>query len=488
MDNVDSTRPSRGVDVIQYGTDCMKLTFLGATQTVTGSKFLIETKDRRILLDCGLFQGSKELRLRNWEAPPVDPKSIDAVVLTHAHIDHTGYLPRFVAHGYKGPVFATSATVDLARILLPDAGHLQEEEANYRNKHHLTKHTPARPLYTVSDAMSSLELMRPVKYGEVVSLSSSLGFDMMHAGHILGSSFVRFREGSGGTQKTVLFTGDIGRYDQPIIFDPASVDAADYLILESTYGNRLHAGNEGTSGKDQLRDVVVSTAKRGGTVLIPSFAVGRAQELLYILRELEIENKIPILPVYVDSPMAVDAVDIFRKHVEEHDLEMAQLEKDGGNPLYTQRVHFARSVEESKAINEHRFPSIIISANGMATGGRILHHLMQRLPDERNSVVFVGFQAFGTRGRLISEGARQIRIFGVDYPVRASVHVIDSFSAHGDYSEILRWLAGFKRAPRTTFLVHGEPVAAAAMKDHIVVSHKGWGVEIPAYRQTFEIN
>ena len=488
MDNVDSTRPSRGVDVIQYGTDCMKLTFLGATQTVTGSKFLIETKDRRILLDCGLFQGSKELRLRNWEAPPVDPKSIDAVVLTHAHIDHTGYLPRLVAHGYKGPVFATSATVDLARILLPDAGHLQEEEANYRNKHHLTKHKPALPLYTVSDAMSSLELMRPVKYGEVVSLSSSLGFDMMHAGHILGSSFVRFREGSGGTQKTVLFTGDIGRYGQPIIFDPALVDAADYLILESTYGNRLHAGNEGTSGKDQLRDVVVSTAERGGTVLIPSFAIGRAQELLYILRELEVENKIPILPVYVDSPMAVDAVDIFRRHVEEHDLEMAQLEKDGGNPLYTQRVHFARSVEESKAINEHRFPSIIISANGMATGGRILHHLMQRLPDERNSVVFVGFQAFGTRGRLISEGARQIRIFGVDYPVRASVHVIDSFSAHGDYREILRWLAGFKRAPRTTFLVHGEPAAAAAMKDHIVVSHKGWGVEIPAYRQTFEIN
>jgi len=466
----------------------MKLTFLGATQTVTGSKFLMETKDRRILLDCGLFQGSKELRLRNWEAPPVDPKSIDAVVLTHAHIDHTGYLPRFVAQGYKGPVLATSATVDLARILLPDAGHLQEEEANYRNKHHLTKHKPALPLYTVRDARASLELLRPVKYGEAVSLSSSLGFDMMHAGHILGSAFVRFREGSGETQKTVLFTGDIGRYDQPIIFDPASVDAADYLILESTYGNRLHAGNEGTIGKDQLRDVVVSTAKRGGTVLIPSFAIGRAQELLYILRELEVENKIPILPVYVDSPMAVDAVDVFRKHVEEHDLEMAQLEKDGRNPLYTQRVHFARSVEESKAINEHRFPSIIISANGMATGGRILHHLIQRLPDERNSVVFVGFQAFGTRGRLISEGARQIRIFGVDYPVRASVHVIDSFSAHGDYSEILRWLAGFKRAPRTTFLVHGEPVAAAAMKDHIAISHKGWGVEIPAYRQTFEIN
>ena len=466
----------------------MKLTFLGATQTVTGSKFLIETKDRRILLDCGLFQGSKELRLRNWEEPPVDPKSIDAVVLTHAHIDHTGYLPRFVAHGYKGPVYATAATVDLARILLPDAGHLQEEEANYRNKHQLSKHQPALPLYTVRDAMASLELLRPVQYGEVVSLSGSLGFDLLHAGHILGSSFVRFREGGGDTQKIVLFTGDIGRYDQPIIFDPASVDAADYLILESTYGNRLHADKKGKSGKEQLMDVVVSTAKRGGTVLIPSFAIGRAQELLYMLRQLELENKIPILPVYVDSPMAVNAIDIFRKHVEEHDLEMEQLEGSGANPLYTQRVHFARSVEESKAINEHRFPSIIISANGMATGGRILHHLTQRLPDERNSVVFVGFQAFGTRGRLISEGARQIRIFGVDYPVRASVHVIDSFSAHGDYSEILRWLAGFNRAPRTTFLVHGEPAAAGAMKDHIVASHRGWNVEIPAYRQIYDIN
>jgi len=257
--------------------------------------------------------------------------------------------------------------------------------------------------------------------------------------------------------------------------------------LESTYGNRLHTDKNGRSGKEQLRDVVVATAKRRGTVLIPSFAVGRAQELLYMLRELEIENQIPVLPVYVDSPMAVDAVDIFRRHVEEHDLEMTQLERAGGNRLYTRRVQFARSVEDSKAINDHRFPSIIISANGMATGGRILHHLLQRLPDERNSIVFVGFQALGTRGRLLSEGARQVRIFGVDYPVRAAVHVIDSFSAHGDYSEILRWLGGFLRAPRKTFLVHGEPKAIAAMKDHIVSAHKAWQVEIPAYLQPFEM-
>ena len=466
----------------------MKLTFLGATQTVTGSKFLIETKDRRILLDCGLFQGLKELRLRNWEDPPVDPRTVDAIVLTHAHIDHTGYLPRFVAHGFKGPIYGTSATVDLAHILLPDSAHLQEEEADFRNKHHLTKHKPALPLYTIKDAIATLDLLRPVNYGETVSLSSSLGFDLLHAGHILGSSFVRFHEGSGETAKTVLFTGDIGRYDQPIIFSPTNVDAADYLILESTYGNRLHTDKNGKSGKEQLKDIVISTSRRGGTVVIPSFAVGRAQELLYILRELELENKIPVLPVYVDSPMAIDAVDIFRKHHEEHNLEMTKLEGGGGDPMYTQRVQFCRTVEESKAINAHRFPSIIISANGMATGGRILHHLAQRVTDERNAVVFVGFQAMGTRGRTLSEGARQVRIFGQDYPVRASVHVIDSFSAHADYSEILRWLAGFKRAPRKMFLVHGEPKAIEAMKDHILSAYKAWKVEIPSYRQSYDIN
>jgi metallo-beta-lactamase family protein len=465
----------------------MKLTFLGATQTVTGSKFLLETNDQRILLDCGMFQGPKDLRERNWEAPPVDPKSVDAVVLTHAHIDHTGYLPRFVAQGYKGPVYATPATVDLARILLPDAAHLQEEEARFRNKHQLSKHKPALPLYTLDDAAATLELLRSVPYRSMFPLSNSLSFEMMPAGHILGSAFVLFREKDGTTEKTILFTGDIGRYDQPIIWDPTEVKAADYLVLESTYGNRLHEDKNGKSAKQQLGDIVNRTAKRGGTILIPSFAVGRAQELLYILRELEVENQIPVLPVYVDSPMAVDAVAIFRKHIEEHDLEMTQLERAGSSPLNTQRVQFARSVEESKAINDHRFPSIIISANGMATGGRILHHLVQRLPDERNSLVFVGFQAYGTRGRLLSEGARQIRIFGIDYPVRSEVHVIDGFSAHGDYSEILRWLSGFQRAPRKTFLVHGEPNAIEGMKNHITSTYKSWQVEAPVYRQVVKL-
>jgi metallo-beta-lactamase family protein len=465
----------------------MKLTFLGATQTVTGSKFLLETSDFRVLLDCGLFQGAKDLRLRNWEAPPVDPKTVDAIVLTHAHIDHTGYLPRFVAQGFKGPVYGTPATVDLAHILLPDAAHLQEEEARFRNKHNLSKHKPALPLYTQDDAAATLELLKSVSYQNVFRLSATLSFQLIPAGHILGSAFALFTETSGGVTKTILFTGDIGRYDQPIIFDPTEVEGADYLVLESTYGNRLHSDRDGKSGKEQLRDIVNATASRGGTVVIPSFAIGRAQELLYILRELEVENQISVLPVYVDSPMAVDAVEIFRKHIEEHDLEMAQLEREGGNPLYTQRVHFARSVEDSKAINDHRFPSIIISANGMATGGRILHHLIERIPDDRNSIVFVGFQAYGTRGRLLSEGAREIRIFGVDYPVRAQVHTIDSFSAHGDYAEILRWLAAFKRPPHKTFLVHGEPKAMESMKEHIHSAYKTWNVETPSYLQSFDI-
>jgi len=458
----------------------MKLTFLGATQTVTGSKFLLDSGDHRVLIDCGLFQGMKELRLRNWEDPPVDPRSIDSAVLTHAHIDHTGYLPRFVAQGFKGPVRATPATVDLARILLPDAAHLQEEEARFRNKHQRTKHKIALPLYTLEDADAALKLLRPVKYGETVQLSPSLSFDLVPAGHILGSSFVRFHNG-------ILFTGDLGRYNQPIIFDPTRIEAAEYLILESTYGNRLHTDKNSKNGKEQLRDVILATAKRGGTVLIPSFAIGRAQEILYTLRELEVENQIPVLPVYIDSPMAVDAFELFQAHKEEHDFEMKRLERAGTNPLQSQRVTFARTVEESKAINDHRFPSIIISANGMATGGRILHHLINRITDERNSVVFVGFQAAGTRGRLLSEGARHIRIFGVDYPVRAAIHIIDSFSAHADYVEMLQWLKGFKRPPRKTFLVHGEPKAAQAMKEHILAELKGWNVEIPAYLQSYEL-
>ncbi len=465
----------------------MRLTFLGATQTVTGSKFVLEAGDRRILIDCGLFQGLKELRLRNWEEFPVDPASLDAIVLTHAHIDHTGYLPRLVKQGFKGRVFGSSATCDLLSILLPDSAHLQEEEAAFRNKHRLTKHKPALPLYTTDDAAAALELLTSMTYSQSISLSPTLTVEVVPAGHILGSSFVRFRDASGPSVKTILFTGDIGRYDQPIILDPSPVEDTDYLILESTYGNRLHNDRNGASGKEQLRKIVTETAARGGTLVIPSFAIGRAQELLYVLRELEDEKQIPDLPVHIDSPMAVDAVELFLAHHEEHDAEMTALEDRGTHPLYTRWVNFSRSVEDSKKINDQRYPSIIISANGMATGGRILHHLAHRVTDNRNSVAFVGFQAAGTRGRALADGARQIRIFGVDYPVRAAVHVIDSFSSHGDYEEILQWLGGFDRPPRTTFLTHGEPGAIAAMKSHIEGRLKNWHVEIPTYLQSFDL-
>jgi metallo-beta-lactamase family protein len=460
----------------------MRLTFLGATETVTGSKFLLEAAGKRVLIDCGLFQGLRDLRQRNWDTPPIDPHSVDAVVLTHAHIDHTGYLPRFVRQGFRGAVFGTPATIDLLRILLPDSAHLQEEEANFRNKHRRSKHDPALPLYTVEDADAALRLTQSVSYRSLHAIAPGLEFDLLPAGHILGSAFVRFHAES----KTILFTGDIGRFETPIILGPTSVESADYVILESTYGNRRHQEKE-THGKQALRDVIVATARRGGTVLIPSFAVGRAQEILYFMRELEEEGQIPVLPVYVDSPMAVDAFEIFYEHHEEHDLEMNRLKSEGKNPLQTQNVTFVRTVQESKAINDHQYPAVIVSANGMATGGRIVHHLMHRLPDGRNSVVFVGFQAAGTRGRYLIEGAKTIRIYGIDYPVRAEIHSIEDFSAHGDYSEILRWLQFFKTSPRQTFLVHGEPRAIVAMKDHMKQNLPPWPVTIPKYTETFEL-
>jgi metallo-beta-lactamase family protein len=460
----------------------MQVQFLGATHTVTGSKHLLMAENRRVLVDCGLFQGLKDLRLRNWTDPPVDPRSVDAIVLTHAHIDHTGYLPRFVRQGFRGPIYGTPATIDLLRILLPDSAHLQEEEANYRNRKGLTKHNPALPLYTVQDADAALQLVKVVDYETPYSLAPHLDFTFTPAGHILGSAFVRFRG-----EKTILFTGDIGRYDTPIIKDPSPVHSSDYLVLESTYGNRLHGDNSERAGKYMLRDIIVETAQRGGVVLIPAFAVGRAQELLYYLRELENEGAIPILPVYIDSPMAIDAFDIYLRHTEEHDLEMAAAEKNGGHPLATKRMKFCRSVEESKAINDHHFPAVIISANGMATGGRIVHHLMARLPDDRNSVVFVGFQAAGTRGRYLAEGARSVVIYGSEFPVRARIYSIDGFSAHGDYREILKWLSGFEKPPQRTFLVHGEPHAMEAMKEHIEQTYRGWQIETPNYLETFTL-
>jgi metallo-beta-lactamase family protein len=455
-----------------------KLQFLGAAQTVTGSRHLLDVDGYRVLIDCGLFQGLKELRLRNWEKFPIDPASINAVILTHAHIDHTGYLPRLVREGFSGPVYATPASVELARILLPDSATLQEEEAAYANRSGYTKHAPALPLYTLRDASAALKLIQSVKYGKKVQLGKRLSFEFVEAGHIIGSAFVNMEvRGTDGGITRVLATGDIGRYDEPILNDPQAVDETDYLILESTYGDREHPD---VDVKDQLAKVINDTAALGGHVLIPAFAVGRTQQLVYLLRELEDEKRIPILPVFVDSPMAVSATKLYLRHREDHDLDMDALVRANRNPLATNRFHLARTVSDSKAVSAQEEPSIVISASGMATGGRILHHLRKRIRDERNTILFVGFQAEGTRGRRLVDGEKEIRMFGELIPVRARIEQIESLSAHGDWREILRWLSGFKRAPKHVFLVHGEPRAALALETRIR-ERFGWEVSIPQY-------
>jgi len=452
--------------------------FLGATQTVTGSKHLIEAEGYKALIDCGLFQGLKELRLRNWEPMLVSPSTIDAVILTHAHIDHTGYLPRLVHDGFHGPVYASPGTVDLSRILLPDSARLQEEEADYANKARYTKHEQALPLYTEADAKDTLKLFHSVNYNKPFDLTKDMRFEFVQAGHILGSSFVCVDVTvDKGVSKRVIFTGDIGRYNEPIINDPSAVDWADYIVLESTYGDRAHPDID---VKAHLGEIINATAARGGHILIPAFAVGRTQLLIYLIRELEDENRIPVLPVYIDSPMAVNATKLYLNHKEDHDLDMRALEDAHRNPLATHNFRLAKSVQESKEVSAQKHSTIVISASGMATGGRILHHLRQRLPDARNTVILVGFQAAGTRGRLMAEGAESIKIFGEEVPVNAQIEQIENLSAHGDYREILRWLGGFKSAPEKVFLVHGEPAAAASLKSKIEEQFH-WQIEIPTY-------
>lgn len=458
--------------------------FLGATQTVTGSKHLLEVDGYRTLVDCGLFQGLKELRQRNWDTFPLNPRSLNSVILTHAHIDHSGYLPRLVHDGFDGAVYGTPGTVELARIMLPDSARLQEEDAAYSNKKGTSRHHPALPLYTEEDASDTLELLQAINYHKRVPLTKKLAFEFVTAGHILGSSFVCFEvECQDGATRRLVMTGDIGRYNEAIINDPAAVAEADYIVLESTYGDRAHPE---VNVKDELARIVNETAQRGGHVLIPAFAVGRTQQLVYLLRELEDEQRIPVLPVYVDSPMAVQATKLYLRHKEDHDLAMDELLDARRNPLATRRFHLAKTVHDSKAISNSQEPAIVISASGMATGGRILHHLLKRLPDERNTVIFVGFQAEGTRGRRLVEGEQELKIFGQRVPVRAHIETLLNLSAHADYREILRWLSGFKRAPKTVFLVHGEFKAMLAMKQKIEEQF-GWHVETPHYLQKFEL-
>jgi metallo-beta-lactamase family protein len=454
------------------------LQFLGAAGGVTGSKYLFSYGDDQILIDCGLFQGLKELRLRNWAPVPLDFARLRAVILTHAHIDHSGYLPRIVGKGYKGPVFATPGSCDLLKVMLPDAAHLQEEEARYANRKGYSTHTPALPLYTVDDAERSLKLLRPTPVGESVEVVKGVFLDYGRVGHILGAGSVRLSFQLNGHKKTLMDSGDLGRYDRPILKDPEPAGTADWLLIESTYGDIIHP----RESEAELRNIIKETAEQRRCLLIPAFAIGRTQDLVYTIRKMEDAGQIPPIPVYVDSPMGIEATEIYSRHTAEHDFEMAQLSNKERNPLRSRNMVIARTPEQSKAINQFKGPLIIISASGMATGGRVLHHLKQRLPNPDTTVLLVGYQAEGTRGRLLQDGAKEVKMLGEIIPVRGQVKVLDGFSAHADQGEILRWLGTFKKAPQTTYVVHGEPAAASALAD-LIRGRLKWKVEIAKHQQ-----
>jgi len=460
------------------------LTFLGATGTVTGSRFLLEVDGRKLLIDCGLFQGLKNDRLKNWDPFPVDPSRIDRVLLTHAHIDHSGYLPRLCKEGFRGVVNCTPATSDLCGIMLRDSGHLQEEDAYWANKRGFSKHQPALPLYTLEDAEASLKHFEPVYYGTDLFLDDSLRVKFKDAGHILGSAMVDIKRSRGKKTGRVLFSGDLGRPSRPILRDPVQVFEVDYLVIESTYGNRLH---DQKPPEEELARVINESRERGGVLVIPAFAVGRTQELLYCIRELEERKRIPVLPVHVDSPMAIDTTQVFEKRKGDYDLGSKILELNGTHILKTGNLRFYRDKEQSKQLHENVNSGIIISASGMVEGGRILHHMIHRLPHNRNTVLFIGYQAQGTRGRAIQEGTDTIKIHGQMVPVRAKIENISGFSAHADYNEAMAWLMGFNRPPLKTFIVHGEREASSSMADHIRRTF-GWEVVIPSYNENFTLD
>jgi metallo-beta-lactamase family protein len=453
--------------------------FFGAAETVTGSRHILTIDGKRILVDCGLFQGSRELRERNWEPFPVDPRDLDAVVITHAHTDHIGWLPRLVQQGYHGPIYATRATIGLCKISLPDSARLQEEEARHHEKIG-SRHKPPLPLYTEEQAYAALKRFVPVKYGELVDLPGGATFRFHPAGHILGSAFAEIFFPNG---ERILMSGDLGRYDTPILHDPATIEAAEYLVVESTYGNRLHPTENPI---DKIGAILEEAVQTGGAVIVPSFAIGRTQELLYYFRQLEDQGRLPRIPIVIDSPMAVSVTHVYAQANEEHDEEMKIAVEEGRSSLEPSGVSFVRDREASKALNRQRGPLVIISGSGMANGGRVTHHLLQRLDDPSTIVLFTGYQAEGTLGRRILEGEPVVRIHKQEVRVRAKIEKVNALSAHADQGEILRWLHGFKTPPRRTFLVHGEPDAQAALEAKIR-EDLGWDVVIPMQGQTFPL-
>jgi metallo-beta-lactamase family protein len=453
----------------------LKLSFLGGAGTVTGSKYLLDNGEHRLLIDCGLFQGFKALRLRNWAPVPFTPGNVAAVVLTHAHLDHSGYLPLLVKNGFRGPIVCTSGTADLCGILLPDSGHLQEQDADFANRHRFSKHNPALPLYTEDEAQQSLEHLRPSDFDQSISLPGGARLRFLRAGHILGAATALIE----WEETTIAFSGDIGRYDDPLMLDPVTPKLADYVLIESTYGDRRH---DLADPEDVLADIIGGTVHRGGTVVIPAFAVGRAQTLLFHISRLKAAARLPhLLPVFLDSPMAIDATDIFRRHSSDHRLTRDQLQVlDGG-------IRYVRTSEESKALTANPIAKVIVSASGMATGGRVLHHLEHYAPDPKNTILFAGFQAGGTRGAAMVAGADRIKMYGGYVPVRAKVHNLSMLSAHADRDELLRWAGGFKSAPRTAFVVHGEPQSADALR-HALEEELHWNCVVPDHGQTVTLS
>jgi metallo-beta-lactamase family protein len=474
--------------------------FLGAAGTVTGSKHLLNVSGdgtgkngTQVLVDCGMFQGKKEWRERNWQDVPLAAHEIECVILTHAHLDHCGWIPRLVKQGFRGVIYATPATIDLCSIILPDSGHLQEEDAAFHNKFKTSKHHPALPLYTLEEAQASLQYFKPIGFGQVKQISPELSFRFVHAAHILGSSMAEVTinpAGEGARPTRLLFTGDIGRvHDQHIApgkvvySGPQAGEMADVLVMESTYGNRRHPKND---PRPELAELIRKTVERGGSVVVPAFAVERTQKFVFMLKELMELGQCPRVPVYCDSPMAIKAVEIFLKHTEEYSDATKQLISRYGSPVEWKGFSFAQTAEESKKINESHFPCIIISSSGMVTGGRIQHHLIQRLPDPRNTVIFIGFQAPGTRGFTIKSGAAEVKMFGQMIPIRAQVAALEQFSDHADTPELLEWLHTFTSKPATTYLVHGEPDASSQLRG-AVTKELGWDVQIAQWMEKAEV-
>ena len=451
----------------------MRMTFLGAAGTVTGSKYLLEHRDRHVLIDCGLFQGYKQLRLHNWDPFQLPVRDLEAIVLTHAHLDHSGYLPVLVRNGYRGPVYATPATCELVKILLCDSGRLQEEEAEFANRHGFSKHAPALPLYTEQDAERALKLLRPVQLHHRVDIVPGMSILLRGAGHILGAATVEIVADG----VTLVCSGDLGRPNDPLMFAPETIEQADYLLVESTYGDRRHPDE---SPEDQLAEVITRTALRHGITLVPSFAVGRAQLLMYHLYRLQQKRAIPDLPIYLNSPMATDVTRLYQRFRSEHRLSLEECEG------MCHVTRFVRSTSDSIDLDQQRTPAVIIAASGMATGGRVLHHLKALAPNPLNTLLVPGFQAGGTRGAQIIAGAPSVRIHGKDVPIRAEVVPMQSLSAHADCDEIMLWLRGFKRPPKHTYVVHGEPNASDVLRRRIALE-LGWSVSVPEYRDSVEL-